>query len=314
MKEQFTRVQEQTQAKVDYSSYVQQVANLTSQLLSLQGQTSIFIDELQGQANDLFLHGVSVAYLVLLVGMRLEAYLVRERPLIPVHTATNLTNLGVGCLLHDIGKLQIPEELRNFKLTAENQGDPLWQQHTEIGFEMLQGNIDPSAAQIALNHHQHFDGSGFPARKGDTDFDKPIYALKGQEIHIFCRIAAIADRFDGFRYLPDGTFAPAVVALKRMHNPGYVKWFDPMIYSVFLETIPAFALGEKLTLNNGQDVVVTELNEKYPCRPLVKPIDLSLTKSSKVFSEEDIPEINLLARKDLYIAQAGGFEVTPFLH
>lgn len=321
LKEQFGAGQEISLAKVNYNDYVQQIGQLFSRILTTQGNTSLFISELQGESNDIFLHGTTVAYLSLLIGMRLENYLIHERPRLPIHLATDLTQLGVGCLLHDIGKLSFPEELQNFRMTARDRGEPEWQKHTEAGFEMVQGGLDPSAAQVVLNHHQHFDGSGFPPRKDVPGIVGQSESLKENDIHIFCRIAAIADRFENFRHLPDGTMVPTVVALKRLKNPGYTKWFDPRIIDVFHETVPPFALGEQVVLNNGQTVVVTELNEKQPCKPTVRPIDLEKAENIKKTANQkeqeetkaEVQDISLAVRTDLHIAKVGDFDVTHHL-
>jgi HD-GYP domain-containing protein (c-di-GMP phosphodiesterase class II) len=187
--------------------------------------------------------------------------------------------------------------------------------------EMIHAGLDPCAGQIVLNHHQHYDGSGFPARKSLHGGSlQPTLPLSGDEIHVFCRIVCVADRFDGFRHLPDGRVAPAVVGLKRMKNPGYIKWFDPMVYKAFVSAMPGFNLGEQVILNNGQIVVVTELNEGNPCRPRVRPLDMSKaqvvenSKDSKDEKEAQVPDIDLSLRQDLYIAKVGDFDVTPYLH
>ncbi|MCK4627904.1 MAG: HD domain-containing protein [Sedimentisphaerales bacterium] len=331
LKEQFADVQEQGLTKIDYNSYTSQMSSLFRQLLQAKNPSSLFVTELQGESDDIFLHGTTVASLAMLIGLRLEAYLVRTRPNLPTSVASDLTQLGVGCLLHDMGKLNLPDEIKNFHITAQNMGEPLWQQHTEIGFEMIRSGLDPIAGQVVLNHHQHFDGSGFPIRKAIPGSDEPVLPLEGEEIHIFCRIACIADRFDGFRHLPDGRIAPNIVALKRMKNPGYSKWFDPIIYEAFTAAMPAFAPGEQIVLNNGQTAVVTEVNEVEPCRPIVRPIDpeKAMNPDSKIKSDaksdaesnaktdtapDDIADINLASRRDLYIARVGDFDVTSYLH
>jgi len=271
LKKQFEQTRSQSLAKLDYGVYVSQMAALFSRLLT-NAKSSVYINDLHGEAEDIFLHGVTVANLAMMIGLKLEAYLIRERPRIPSHQATDLTLLGVGCLLHDIGKLQLPEELRSFHLTAHDRGDPAWQAHTEVGFEMIRGGLGRTAAQIVLNHHQHFDGSGFPGRRPDG-FGSDLKPLSEHDIHIFCRIAAVADRFEGLRYLPDGSVAPNIVALRRIRKDGYRRWFDPEVFQAFLQTVPPFAPGEQVTLNNDQLVVVTELNEELPCRPIVRPVD-----------------------------------------
>jgi len=317
LKNQFSADQEMSLAQVPYSVYVQQITSLFSRLLTQKNGASIFINELFGEANDVFLHGTTVAYLSMLIGIHLENYLVHERPKLPSHLATDLTQLGVGCLLHDIGKLSLPEELQNFRITAQDRGDPEWQKHTEAGYEMVQGGLDPTAAQVVLNHHQHFDGSGFPDRKPVFGDAQRLEPLQSDDIHIFCRIACIADRFEGFRKLHDGNIAPSVIALKRMRNPGYKKWFDPQVYAAFEQTVPPFAPGDQVVLNNGQSVVVTELNPAYPCRPIVRPIDLALAedpnKNKKVEETIEESDINLALRGDLFIQKVDEFDVTEYL-
>jgi HD-GYP domain-containing protein (c-di-GMP phosphodiesterase class II) len=319
LKNQFKAGQDISLANVDYNRYVQQVSQLFSRILTGQGKSSLFISDMYGESNDLFLHGTTVAYLAMLIGMRLENYLINERPRLPIHLATDLTQLGVGCLLHDIGKLNLPKELQNFRLTAQDHGEPEWQKHTEVGYEMVQGGLDPCAAQVVLNHHQHFDGSGFPPRKEIPGVAGEIVPLKGRDIHIFCRIAAVADRFENFRHLPNGAMVPTIVALKRLKIPGYAKWYDPTIMKAFQETVPPFALGEQVTLNNGQTVVVTELNEKHLCKPTVRPIDLKkaedLSRRSNKQKDQpkEEPDIQLNTRNDLYIEKVGDFDVKKYL-
>ena len=321
LKEQFNENQQDSLAKLDYKQYVKHMTDLFERLLRPSGPAPVFLAELETESSDIFSHSITVASLAGLIALRLEPQILRGRPKLPARLAMDLTQLGMGALLHDIGKLSLPKELQGFHQTAQDFGTPEWQQHTEAGIEMIHGGLDPTAGQIVINHHQHFDGSGFPARTAAPGCTEPIWSLKGDQIHIFCRIATIADRYDGFRYLPDGTVAPAVVALKRMRNPGYTKWFDPEVYQAFMQTVPPFPPGQQVTLSDGREAVVTELNEKTPCRPIVRPIDLKAAteknnKPSKSKSEdtEQPPDINLLGKTDIHIASVGGFDVKPYLY
>lgn len=314
LKERFSAAQDLCLAKTDYSVYVEQVGSLFTRLLNREKTSpALYISELQGEADDILAHCTTVAYLALLLGLRLENYLIHERPKLPTHLATDLTPLGVGCLLHDIGKMKLPEELRGFRLTAQDLGSPEWQAHTEAGYEMIQGGLDPSAAQVVLNHHQHYDGSGFPARKQEMGILQTCNPLKGNEIHIFCRIAALADRFDGLRHLPGGEISPVIISLKRMKNPGYQKWFDPFIYPFFTQTVPPFAPGDQVVLNNRQPVVVTEFNDFSPCRPVVRPIDPALAEKPDVTNTVLEPDINLALRTDFYIQRIGDYDISKYL-
>ncbi|MBN1436264.1 MAG: HD domain-containing protein [Sedimentisphaerales bacterium] len=319
LKEQFSETQEWNFGKLDYKTYMSQIQELFEHILSSRGTTASFIEDLHSHGADVFRHGMVTASLAMLVGMRLEAYLVKERPQLPAHLATDLTSLGLGCLLHDIGKLLFEPELRSFRLTAHDRGTPEWQSHTEVALEMMKGSMDRTAGQVVLNHHQHYDGSGFPARRCLPGKEVPTETLSGSDIHVFCRIATVVDRFDSFRYLPDGRVAPLIVALKRMKNTGYIKWFDPTVYHAFIQTTPAFVLGEQVVLNDGRNCVVVEHNLDEPCKPIVRPIDTSLAvRGAAVESGEptgaEQPDINLAKRTDLHVAKVGDFDVTPYLH
>lgn len=315
LKEEFAEAVEGGLAKVQYGAYIRQMAELFNRMLNDTMGASPFITELQGRSNDVFSHGISVASLALLVGMGLEGYMMKQRPNVPPYLATDLAQLGVGCVLHDIGKLELPEELRGFHLTGQDMGTPEWQGHTEAGLELLKAGVDGTACQVVLNHHQHFDGSGFPVRKADAVGGEPTLALSGQDIHIFCRIATMADRFDSFRYLPDGRVAPPVVALKRLQNPAYQKWFDPEVYKVFLRVVPAFSPGDLITLSDSQLVAVVAINEAFPCRPVVQPVDPARAVEPEAEKSEQEPaQIDLAARTDLQITTVGDFDVTRFLY
>ena len=338
LKNNFQDAQSESINDIDYRQYVEQMKDLFYYLMNSNNISSAFISELQGQSEDIFRHSTTVASLALLIGMKAEGQLLKARPNMTQAQATDLTSLGAGCLLHDMGKITMPEELQTFHVTAMNLGTEQWQSHTEVGFDMLKAGLDPVAAQVVVNHHQHYDGSGFPKRKQLNGVGDPMFALRGPEIHIFCRIACLANYFESFRYLPDGRVAPTVVALARMKKPGYAVWFDPELYKLFTKAMPAFSLGEQVTLNNGQDVVVVELNEHEPCKPIVRPIDLKKALSpeaaeqkDKQQPEENSPEaqkpkddnddgdpssndIDLSMRNDLRIQMVGDFDVTRFLH
>ncbi len=321
LKEDFTESQDQGLAKVDYSQYVKQMSNFFHYIME-NGLSSDFVTELHGAKDDLIRHGTTVATLALLIGIRAEIQLLKGRPNVLPQVATDLTQLGVGCLLHDLGKLDLPEDLQNFHMTAHDMGSKEWQEHTEVAYDMIKKGLDPCAGQVIMNHHQHYDGSGFPVRKTLPGLSEPTVALSGSDIHIFCRIACLADRFDGFRYLPDGNIAPTVVALKRMTNTGYAKWFDPELYKIFINAMPAFNIGEQVTLNNGQQVVVTEVNEKEPCQPTVLPIDLDQAQDDqKTPKKQDSNDnnsqpkpINLALDNTLFIQKVGNFDVTNYLY
>lgn len=101
-------------------------------------------------------------------------------------TERELIEIGMGAMLHDVGKMAIPLEIvtKPGKLTEEEY--EVMKTHTEIGFEMLrrQDDIPLLAAHCAFQHHERLNGTGYPRQ------------LKGDEIHLYGRILAVCDVFD----------------------------------------------------------------------------------------------------------------------
>ncbi|NQY63853.1 MAG: DUF3369 domain-containing protein [Alteromonadaceae bacterium] len=101
------------------------------------------------------------------------------------------TLLKQAAPMHDIGKVATPDAilLKPGKLTPEEM--EIMKQHASIGFNILKGSERPilkSAAIISAQHHEKFDGTGYPNK------------LKGEDIHAFARIAAAADVFDALTH------------------------------------------------------------------------------------------------------------------
>lgn len=98
-----------------------------------------------------------------------------------------LNDLGVGYLLHDIGKKDIQIETLNKPGPLDDDEWELVKNHPQVGYEMLtemSGGLSEEVAQIVLQHHEKCNGSGYP------------YGLKGKEIGYYGKICAIADVFD----------------------------------------------------------------------------------------------------------------------
>jgi len=96
-------------------------------------------------------------------------------------------NMANAILLHDIGNVAIPDSILNKPEPLSKHERSVMQSHTVHGHSVLQGSRNPlfqMAAEITLSHHEHWDGSGYPQ------------GLKGIEIPIAARIAAVADMLD----------------------------------------------------------------------------------------------------------------------
>lgn len=131
--------------------------------------------------------------------------------------------------MHDIGKVGIPDKilLKKGKLTSD-EFDAM-KAHTTIGGQMLansKSRLSITARDIALTHHEYWDGSGYP--KG----------LQGEAIPLFGRISALADVFDALTSARPYKLAWTTEASLAEINKQSGKQFDPELVSVFMEIAP----------------------------------------------------------------------------
>lgn len=136
--------------------------------------------------------------------------------------------LKVASAMHDIGKISIPDNIlkKPGKLTDEEFD--VMKKHAPNGGDMLQyskRNILKPASIIAYQHHERYDGKGYPLR------------LKGEEIHIFARITAVADVFDAL--ISDRVYRKAMPLEKviEIFQEGRGTQFDPEITDILLNNV-----------------------------------------------------------------------------
>ncbi len=134
--------------------------------------------------------------------------------------------LTMGCSLHDIGKIGVPDSVLNKpgKLTAQEMS--IMQRHPEVGARMIEGIafLKPCAPFI-ISHHEQWDGSGYP------------HGLKGDGIPIEGRILAVADTFDAIvtdrPYRRGKSIEAAMQELRDFAG----RQFDPDVVEIFVEAI-----------------------------------------------------------------------------
>lgn len=136
--------------------------------------------------------------------------------------------LRVASAMHDIGKLAIPDRILLKEDTLTTEEFEVMKLHTTAGHDMLKfsrRNILRPASVIAAQHHEHWDGQGYPGK------------LKGEEINIFARITAVADVFDAL--VSDRCYRKALPLEEVINyfkdNSG--KQFDPTVTSTLLDNL-----------------------------------------------------------------------------
>lgn len=309
-------------AQLDYASYKRAVVGLIEQLLRAP-TAAYYVEELSTADTPHGRHANSVCFLSLLMGLKLGDYLIAERSRLHAAHARDVTSLGVGAMLHDVGMLRLPTQTLRKWNREHDETDPHWQRHVKLGFDMVREGVDPSAAAVVLHHHQAHDGSGFPRRKLLGGGAIP---LEGQEIHVFARIVAVADEFDRMRDSGDApgadsvpqTRRPTVAALRELTLGATSKRFDPMVIRALVASVPAYAPGSIVTLSDGSKAVVCNWRPDDPCRPRVRPIEGLAAAINARNEEPDVLDagaepkdlIDLSCAPDLYIAHAEGFDVS----
>lgn len=307
----FEGIQHQANARVDYDHYRHSISDLIQELMGNPAAV-IFLDAVDEKNSPLLAHSSTVAYLSLLMGLKLDAYLIRQRRKLAPTEAKKITTLGVGAMLHDIGMLKLEPEVTQRFWETRDISDPAWRRHVTLGYEMVRGRLDPSAATIVLHHHQRYDGSGFPTRTGA---DGKREAMAAEQIHIFCRIVAVADMFDTLQRRMDGGKAPAVQVIRTMLRPPLVRWFDPHVLRAFLRVVPPYPPGTIVRLNDGRMAVVSEHDVEDPCRPKVQilnPAAMLEEEAKPTQPDETIQTVALRDHPSLHVSQVHNRDVAKY--
>ena len=168
--------------------------------------------------------------------------------------------IGAGALLHDIGKVFVNKSilLKNGPLTDEEFD--LIKKHPKDGFDYISKryNLPLRHCATILDHHEKYDGSGYPNRK------------KGSDISLFGRICAVADVYDALASQRPyrGAVSPCECVEYIMGSSG--TQFDPKVVDVFSQRIAPYPVGTSVRLSNGWVGLVVENYMSYSLRPRVR--------------------------------------------
>jgi len=247
-------------AKMNSELDLRQVSGMVNKILDdLKGVTNMLVQLMDMRSSTMFMynHAVAVCVLSVITGMALEL------------DDLKIKTLGMGAILHDIGK-------------SVNDGP----EHTIHGFELLRNNkaLNVMISHVAYQHHEHYDGSGFPRQ------------LKGEDIHLFAAITSIANFYDNLVSDTDveKRLMPYQALELVMAESG--KSFHPDIVKAFTRNIAPYPVGTAVRLNNGAVGVIISVNRNMPTRPVVKLITNHVGILLTTF-----PEMDLIKERTLFI-------------
>ncbi|WP_421219170.1 HD-GYP domain-containing protein [Aeromonas enteropelogenes] len=204
------------------------------------------------RAKDAYLmeHSMNVAILLANFGR----YLGLERSV--------LKELTLGGLLHDVGKIMTPDEVlhKPGKLTDEEFA--IMRQHVVHSYGILKNTkgITATMLEVAANHHERLDGSGYPRK------------LKGDQLSLHTRMSCIVDVYDAIT--ADRVYKTGMQPTQafRILLKGINQHFDAELVTKFIKCMGVYPVGTLVMLSNQRLAIVMQRNEQQPLKPVVKVI------------------------------------------
>ncbi len=216
-------------------------------------------------------HSVNVAILSIIIGI---AYKLDRK---------ELYKLGLGALLHDIGKVFVPKEIVNKPSNLTSEEFEQMKEHSLKGYEYIKESLEIPAASciVTLSHHEKYNGTGYPNNK------------KGKEISLHGRIVSIADVYDAFTSnRPYRKAREPFEAIEYiMGNTG--ESFDPELVNIFVRKIAPYPVGTCVNLSNGMIAIVIENNKHNCLRPKVRTINQTKEQVYDLYNDRSLFDITI---------------------
>jgi len=259
------------------------IDNITNRLLqSVREQRNSFIGYILGgeiSGHDMAKSLVNTAILSALIAMELK---------MPNHKVLQVVT---GALLHDVGMLRMPKEIVEKKGGLSDAELQRIQAHTLYTYKIVNKELlyPEEVGLIALQHHERWDGEGYPRR------------LSGTTIDIGARIVSVADAFEAM--VSQKPYRNSMMGYQAMKNllSDNMRRFDPDVIKAFIQTMGIYPIGSIILLNNGAMARVMDVQATAPLRPTIR---ILADEFGKVFKKSEGDLVDLLVEKSLFIARA----------
>ncbi len=234
---------------VDTREVTHTVENLIDQILN-DPEAIIGLSKLQDYDDYTYTHSLNVCIFSLAVGRALGFS--REK----------LSDLGIGALIHDFGKMLVPLKILNKPGKLTRNEFEIMKEHVSRGVAYIKqlSGISSRAIEVAQQHHERHSGRGYPL------------GLKGDEISEFGKIAAVVDVYDAIT--SDRVYHRGMIPNKALQK--IFEWryndFDPRLVEMFIKVVGIYPLGSLTLLNDGRVAMVIEGNPHNSVLPKVLPL------------------------------------------
>ncbi len=197
--------------------------------------------------NFLVVHSMRSTVLAITIGLELHM------------TLSKLVELGVACILHEIGMLRLPPQLYMTNKPLSNSEKAQISTHTLLGFNIMKDLNFPLSIQLGvLEHHEKENGMGYPRK------------LPGSKISNYAKIISVACSFEAItaprEYKTERTTFDAMVEMLKNPNGQY----DATVIKALLFSLSLFPIGAFVYLQNGKIGIVADVSPNNPKNPLVQ--------------------------------------------
>lgn len=198
-------------------------------------------------------------------------------------TAEELHDLGVGALMHDLGKLDLPERVRHIEAGASAAEVNAYRDHVPKGVALgRRMELSGGALTVIAQHHEHADASGFPQRLG------------GERIALASRVVALVNRYDNLcnpsSRVPPLTPHEAVAMLFAQGRARY----DSAVLNAFIRMMGVYPAGSLVQLTDDRFAMVVGVNSTRPLKPRVLVHDAKVPRSEALLLNlEETPDVGI---------------------
>ncbi len=220
----------------------------------------------------MYSHSLNVAVLSMMLGRQLKL------------RGEDMRSLGMGALIHDVGKIEIPTQITSKTQPLNASEEALLRTHTTHGAKLAQklGTLSPAAVSIIAQHHEYEDGSGYPQK------------LQGNVLSPLVRIVAIANIYDNLCNPVDPARAMSPRDAMAHLFKTYAGKIDRDLIAVFIKAMGVYPPGTVVQLTDDNIGMVVSVDAAQSLRPLV------------ILYNPDIPPkealmVNLCERPDLQV-------------
>ncbi len=204
------------------------------------------IFDIKERSTDIYEHSINICALAILTALKMGV------------DKEKIHDIGMGCLLHDIGLryITVDYDRRDFNDMIYLEVTE-YKKHPVLGYSSLKDEtwLSDLCKYIILYHHERLDGSGYP--------------LKNREMPLECRIVAVCDAFDemicGIGYKQMKTYE----AIEYMKSYKGIQ-FDDQVVDTFLDFTAVYPAGTKVVTNEGETAVVVSQNKSFQDRPVIR--------------------------------------------